>query len=162
MMKIALTHGKVAIIDDADWPLVSQHKWSAIAANRDGRNIIHWYAVAAGPIYMHRLIMAPPRGVHVDHKDNDGLNNARSNLRIATPSQNSANSRHKLGRSGYRGVVQRTPNRWRAIINKQCEPGNVYLGLFPSAEEAARAYDRAAFDRYGEFATLNFPEELAA
>lgn len=163
-MEIALTHGQIAVIDAADFDLVSQHKWSAVAARSKSGRQIGWYALAASdgaPIYMHRLILGAEPISFVDHRDGDGLNNRRANLRPATASQNAANSRLQPSRSGYRGVCQRS-NRFRAIISKDCQPGNVYLGMFATAEDAARAYDRAAFERWGDFARLNFPEEIAA
>jgi len=104
-------------------------------------------------LYLHRVIMAADDGVKVDHRDRDGLNNRRSNLRIATLSQNNANSFRPANRAGFRGVVA-VGKKWRAQIRR--DGARVYLGLYETPEDAARTYDRAAREAHGEFATLNF------
>jgi hypothetical protein len=94
MRKIALTRGFVALVDDEDWPAVSQYKWYCLR-----RHDIP-YAARGGrrgeprTVYMHRQILAPvPPGMHVDHINHDGLDNRRCNIRTLTPSQNSMNRR---------------------------------------------------------------------
>lgn len=90
----------------------------------------------------------------VDHKNGDGLDNRRGNLRPANKSLNAANSRKRSGsHNTLRGAIWRPGDRWEARIQ-----GRV-LGTFRSEEDAARAYDSAAREVFGEFARLNFPEE---
>ena len=84
MRTVALTQGQFALVDDVDWDLISNYKWTATFNKK-------WYAKAhmpAGTIYMHRLIMGTPKGLVVRHNDNDGLNNTRSNMRNVTPREN--------------------------------------------------------------------------
>lgn len=116
--------------------------------------------------YAHRLAWLitygewPPAGMDVDHIDGDKGNNAIANLRLASRSQNAANASglRKNNTSGYRGVsLYRRTGRWDARIF--VEGVTHCLGHHTTAEEAARAYDRAAYKFYGEFAYLNFPEE---
>jgi len=106
--------------------------------------------------FVHRLVFAAFRGDPgdrlVDHRDRQRDNNRLDNLRCATFSQNRANS---AGRAQFRGVC-RLRGRWAAFGAR--ERATVYLGTFPTAEEAAAAYDRHARATYGEFARLNFPE----
>jgi hypothetical protein len=155
--EIPLTQGKVALVDDADYQWLMQWKWYFLARKIGG------YAVrqVRGPhgqilTYMHRVIVTPPAGLQVDHIDGNKLNNVRSNLRIATQSQNCANKPAKEGiTSGYKGVMW-TGTKWGASIRGK------WLGSFAAPEEAAIAYDHAAIQAYGQFAYLNFPQTETA
>jgi hypothetical protein len=108
---------------------------------------------------MHRIILGlkdedPRLG---DHIDGDGLNNIRSNLRVASSSGNAQNRRLSCcSSSGFKGVTWRKRERvWYAQIGYK--DTRKHLGVFSTAEEAARAYDKAALQLFGEFANLNFP-----
>lgn len=156
----ALAAGRVALVDDEDYELVSRHSWCVWVRRQPGKNSGP-YAVTGIPaggtfrnIRMHKLITGWPQ---TDHKDHDGLNNQRSNLRPATQSQNQGNQRPQAGRSSrYKGVGWLTGQRkWRAYI--KIDGKSIHLGLFTSEEDAARAYDFAAIAAWGEFACLNFP-----
>src|ERR1051325_2102075 len=93
MRGVPLTKGKIAIIDDEDYARVVQHRWFASLING------HWYAYhdfrqkngKYKHVSMHGFILAAPRGTHIDHINNDGLDNRKSNLRLATPAQNARN-----------------------------------------------------------------------
>ena len=79
--------------------------------------------------------------------DHNGLNNQRSNLRPCSQGQNNGNSRQRVGRSGFRGVyLKKETLRWAACISP-----HRHLGTYSTQEEAARAYDEAAIERFGEF-----------
>jgi hypothetical protein len=101
--------------------------------------------------------MGEPEGLQVDHEDGNGLNNQRSNLRIASPTQNQGNARRrKDNTSGYKGVSwYRRTNKWKAHI--RVDKKLRHLGYFIDLTDAARAYDAAALEHFGEFAHLNFP-----
>lgn len=160
MIEIPLTLGKVALIDDADLPLVQDRKWHAF------RDRGRWYARASsshrGPkVRMHRLIL--PGVPLVDHKNGDGLDNQRHNLRPATEGENHVNRPKSRGVSRFKGVwwSSRT-RRWGACfsINDRTR----HLGQFASEEDAARAYNAAVLAQWGEFAWLNVlpPKEAQA
>jgi hypothetical protein len=104
---------------------------------------------------MHRLIMAPPAGLCVDHINHDGLDNRRCNLRICTQRENSSNMRaHRDSNSPFKGVCyEKAFSRWRASIG--FKGVTIYLGIFPSEIDAALAYNEAALKYHGEFACLN-------
>lgn len=150
---IPLTQGKVALVDAVYAERVLLHRWSAVRQDNN------WYAQTAvngTTAYLHRVVMDAPLGVQVDHKDGNGLDCRRANLRFAQPAQNIANSRlRKDSISGYKGVQQRTATTWRARIRYQGQ--TIFLGTFTTPEDAALAYDASARFLYGEFARTNFP-----
>ena len=150
--------GRVARVDDGDYELVMRYHWHVHEAARKGRPTGP-YARAkpgrgSGGFFMHTLITGWPR---VDHKDHDGLNNQRYNLRPATNSLNMANKRPRIvASSAYKGV-ERRKNRWIASIRVD---GHLsYLGSFDDEADAARASDAAAAVTWGGYAYLNFPHD---
>lgn len=157
MKEIPLTQGKVALVDDEDFEYLNQFKWCALR----GRNV--WYAVRAGEsslIYMHRLILRLAGDLDGDHRDGDGLNNQRGNLRISTKAKNARafQTPRQNKTSQFRGVCKRSDcNRWRAKIRFNYQ--HILLGLFITEEDAARAYDRKAIELGFTKEALNFPDE---
>jgi hypothetical protein len=154
---IHLTRGRHALVDSTDWPgLTSFGKWHAHRAFT-GREL--YYAAnkrqSSGRTFMHNLLIEVPAGMVPDHKNGNRLDNRRGNLRPATRSQNRTNCRQP-NRTGFRGVRRQTNGTYQAMIGSKGR--HVGLGTYKTAEEAARAYDRAAKERFGEFAALNFPE----
>jgi len=160
--RIPLTQGKFALVDVADYDRVARYKWQAM------RHRNTYYAVRSvrqgrAPrlaIMMHRFILniTDPH-TKVDHGDMDGLNNTRSNIRVATIGQNNCN-KEKMpnNKSGYKGVWwHKRHQKWYACIRKDHKA--IFLGLFHDVIEAARAYDVAALKYHGEFARLNFTQE---
>lgn len=111
---------------------------------------------------MHRRVMEHmigrklSRSEEVDHQDGNGLNNVRSNLRVATKSQNQANRRvSSLSGSGYKGVYfRKSTGRYTVYI--KCGDTTRHIGVFNTVEEAAYIYDQWALQIYGEFARTNF------
>lgn len=159
---ISLSQGYVALVDESAACLVEGRPWH-IEKKKGGL----LYAISRHKraiVWMHRLILGVPDGVLVDHRDGNGLNNRRSNLRPATKTQNAQNSRPSLGfTSRFKGVGwYRGRNRscWRARI--RVDGTQIHLGIFDSEEEAARCYDAAALRLFGEFARLNFPSPQEA
>jgi hypothetical protein len=150
----------VVRIDRQDAHLLQEHGWSV----RRAKKTFYVYRIlsTAGNMtteYLHRRILSVVDRRQVDHRDRDGLNNRRVNLRIATPSQQGANSCGR--RAGFKGVFfddstsQRRP--WRARIKVNGIKHN--LGRYETEASAAEAYDEAALDYFGEFARINFGAE---
>lgn len=153
---ITLTRGQVAIIDCADYERLSRWNWVAQFSDATGS----YYARRTGPmvngrpgkcIHMHREVIGPEAGPHVDHINHNTLDNRRANLRSALPGQNFRNVGIRATNvSGFRGVwINKTNNTWRAAI---VVDGTHYnLGTFKTAEEASAAYEAKAKILHGEF-----------
>ncbi len=161
MKKIPLTRGKFALVDDEDFEWLSEFKWYCSSCTQSG--VTRFYAARNMKIYgkprtrsMHRIMIGVPN-LQVDHKDGNGLNNQRENLRLCTQSQNLANQvNHKHG--GFKGVhFMKSFNKWHAYINKERRRFN--LGYFDYAVDAAISYNEKAKELFGEFANLNIIPE---
>jgi hypothetical protein len=157
MKEISLPKNLIAIVDDEDFEFLTSRKWNIT------KGLKTYYAVRNTSVngntfteVMHRLIMkVSDSSVFIDHIDGNGLNNQKSNLRIATRSQNNANRlAKKNGTSKYLGVCRiKNRDRFQANITKD---GKQYaLGYFTTEEAAAKAYNEAAIRLHGEFANLN-------
>jgi hypothetical protein len=159
VIEVEMRQGLVALVDVADYSLVlAAGPWRAVRSHRtsyaqhsvrlpDGRRTGR---------YMHTLLTGWPL---VDHKNGDGLDNRRDNLRPATAEQNNQNKRlYRNNRVGLKGV-SRDRCGWRARITVAGSTRN--LGMFDSPEKAALAYDLAAIEHFGPFARLNYPAGAA-
>ncbi|TXH58878.1 MAG: HNH endonuclease [Desulfurellales bacterium] len=145
--EIQLTKGFTTIVDDDDYEWLSQWQWHAHQSRRD------WYACRSQAVdgggqitvRMHRLILGAPDGMVVDHINRNSLDNRRSNLRIATRTENLRNGRSPSGWRYPKGV-RLIEGHWIAYV---C------LGRFDTKEQAAAAYDEAAKTLWGEQVYLN-------
>lgn len=159
MKYIPLTRDKVAIVDDEDFDKLNKHNWYAF---KDGNT---FYAARSTPLpngtwrltLMHRVILGLKRDdkLRTDHRNHNGLDNRRKNLRVCTNAQNTHNSRpHKHSSSRYKGVSWcAVRGKWLAQI--KTPQRHINLGRFTSEMEAAEAYDAAALQHFGEFAYIN-------
>ncbi len=154
MKTIPLTQGKVALVDDEDFEQLNQHKWCVSKAPNTH------YAYRGNGILMHRKILGLKRGdgIDSDHKDGNGLNNQRYNLRRCSRKENIHNQRiqQRPKTSQYKGVNWDKRDRfWRTQIKLNGK--SLHIGCFKNEVDAALAYDRTAKRLFGEFAFLNFP-----
>lgn len=159
MKTITLTQGQVALVDDADFKWLSRWKWYTWQSpTRPGL----FYAVRQArcrngtqrTVRMHSVIS----GLRItDHRDNNGLNNQRRNLRPTTRATNKQNGikRRKMT-SQYKGVCWIQSHAcWHAQIKRTGR--TQHLGFYQDEIKAAQAYDAAARRYFGEFARTNFP-----
>jgi hypothetical protein len=170
MREVHLSQGKVALIDDCDYDAVSRYKWYA-------KRMSGTYYAARNErvkdkrrtLLMHVFILEST-GALVDHKDGNGLNNTRGNIRVCTVSENTRNRRGNLNASSkYKGVakfehkVTRVTTsgriikyfylRYAAVI--QADGKIIRLGKYKTEVEAAAAYNVAAIKYHKDFARLN-------
>ena len=154
--QIRLNRGLFAMVDEADVEQLNKFKWSADNTTPT-RTYARRYGSGNKKIAMHRQIMNAQPGQIIDHINGNGLDNRRCNLRFVTHRENSINSIRRQSNTGYRGVW-RKPRKSGGYAYKAsiCNFGVITrLGTFDTAEEAARAYNRAAQELHGEFAWLN-------
>ncbi len=141
-----LTGKYFAIVDDDMYDYLMGRNWFVRLVR--GKPYVY-----SSKILLHREVMGiMDSKVFIDHKDRNGLNCQKGNLRICTNSQNQANKASRpRSSSKYLGVHwHKNGNKWRAKVK------NISLGLFEIEEDAARAYDAKAKEIHGEFANLNF------
>ena len=154
MIKVPLTRGQVALIDDIDANQVLPFSWFAVPREKSRT----FYAVRQQKmdgvsrfIPMHRWILGiDDPAIEVDHRNHIGTDNQRSNMRICTHAQNVCNRR---GWSGKPKGVRKRDRRWEARIRVHGK--ELYLGGYSTELEAAMAYNAAAKNHFGEFALLN-------
>lgn len=164
VVRLPLNGGHRTLIDKEDWSRVAPFTWYV---KRDRNGYLYVAATVADDacprglreVRLSRFILGVRDSRLVDHKNRDTLDNRRTNLRVATNAQNMGNQvrrrANKLSRfKGVSRIERLKANPWTAQIRTD---GKLkHLGCFPEEEAAARAYDRAAKEVFGEFAALNF------
>lgn len=155
---IPLTRGKFALIDAADFDLIRGYKWycDVSQAGKHYARCGFWQEGKVKSLRMHRLILGVPTETEVDHRNGDGLDNRRRNLRVATTSDNNCNRVSGRRKSPYRGLYLNRHGKWTA----RCKKNGLTRksASFGCPEDAARAYDQMAREMHGAFAFINFPE----
>ena len=146
MKQILAIDGTPILIDDEDFEQLSAYRWRILKGKKGG---IYAHTCKHRPVLMHRMLISVPQGKCIDHINGNGLDNRRSNLRVATLSQNQMNRGvQKNNKSGVKGVYF-SQGKWRAQIksNKRY----LFIGTFSTRELAAAAYQKAAIELHGEF-----------
>jgi hypothetical protein len=154
MKEINLSNSPLkALVDDEDFEILNQFLWHKMVVRKGeliyAKRTTHIKGKPMG-MFMHHFAMQC-FGSKVDHKDGNGLNNQKSNLRFCSDSQNQANQKlRKDNSTGFKGVTLcRQTKRFRVKV------GKVWVGRFPTKEAAANAYDEAAIRIFGQFAKTN-------
>lgn len=153
--KLKLMQGDVALVDAEDYERVAQYSWWVKA---HPKRVVKYAAGKVGNklVTLHRFILNAPKGKQVDHKNHNGLDNRRSNLRLCSHSQNiHRRNMMKVNKtSKYKGVHRyKNGNCWCSAI--RVDGKRMFLGYFDCEKEAARKYNAAAKKHFGEFAWLN-------
>jgi len=153
-----LNSDKLMKVDDEDYEELSKHKWWF-----NNKGYPHTYIYVDNKrtsIFMHQILIKPPKGLQIDHIDRDKLNNQRDNLRIATQSQNNMNRiKQKNTSSKYKGVSwHKEHKKWRAYITFKDK--YIHLGYFTNEDDAGRAYNKRAKELFNKYANLNIIMEF--
>jgi len=150
---IKLTRGELVTVDDHWFPILSRYPW-----HKSVKGYAQRCQFPGTSIMMHQIIAMTPKSMQTDHINGNKLDNREENLRICTNSENSRSRIRKAApKSGFIGVTLHKGGKYEAkiMVNYKAK----YLGLFTTAEEAAKAYDNAARELHGEFAKQNFRDE---
>jgi hypothetical protein len=156
--RIPLSRGYVAMVDAADFSLLSTSDWCA-HCTKHSIYPVRKVQTSRGKrlLFMSRYLLGldfdDPR--IANHRDGNSLNNRRENLRIATKHENTWTIRRRPpSKSGFIGVIwNKWKKRWQARIRRD---GKLrHIGWFPTKEAAAEAYDQAAIAQRGDFAITN-------
>ena len=169
MQSVTLRCGSSVIVDECDAALFDLYTWYVRpAAGKNKSYVVRVDVVGRRKyrtIYLHRSIASAQDGDIVDHINGDTMDNRRENLRIVSATQNATNQKKKrtnsLGgecSSAFKGVfldkkVKKNP--WRAAIRGP-NGERIHLGMHPTQEAAALAYDRASLELHGEHGLRNF------
>jgi hypothetical protein len=155
MKELELTQGQVALVDDIDYDYLSQWKWCA-AWEYNGFRATRGVYLPNGKHTTLRIhtVIAERMGIDpklIDHKDQNPLNNCRSNLRAATGTQNQHNrGAQKNSGTGVKGVCfVKKAGKYMAQIR---DKGNqYYLGCFDTIPEAASVVQKKREELAEEF-----------
>jgi len=161
--RIDLGEGQWTIVAPQDFYWLNNFKWCVVGCDERmyaARVVRKIEFGRLKTVYLHRVIMSAPKGLLVDHRNNNGLDNRRNNLRLATHSQNMINRPKTKSPTTSRFVgvyFDKDRSKWvaRIHLNNKC----IWLGRLDNEIDAAKAYDKAAKQYHGDFARLNFPEE---
>jgi hypothetical protein len=145
MAELKTARGDVVLIDDEDLGIVGRR---AVFLSKDGYPSI---AKNNSRVELHRLLMGCPKGLIVDHINRNRLDCRRKNLRLTDAIGNSRNRSKQSGTSSrFKGVTwNKDVCKWQVLVR------GVYVGIFNSEEDAARAYDNKASSEYGPLACTN-------
>lgn len=146
---VMCSRGSLIKVSNCDYDKVKDIIWTS------SRGYLHNSAYGS----LHRFILDAPKDMVVDHISRDISDNRRENLRICNHRENLLNSKSERGISSYKGVqFNKRHNKWTASITFM---GKTFrIGTFTDEIEAAKAYDKKAKELFGEFAYLNFPDDV--
>lgn len=150
MKQLFVRNGKIALLDDEDFLKVKDISWHT---DRDGYFV---HEQTHGPnILLHRMILGldvfQKDKRQVDHINGNSADNRKKNLRICSQAQNVCNRAKAAKNHGYKGVRVGKTFRAYITVNKK----QIHLGVYKNAEDAARAYNKAAIFHFGQYARIN-------
>lgn len=158
-MKLPLKNKDFTVeIDDDDFRVVGGLNWYCIKAGR-GHRYAGWYFKdrdgKESLLLMHRVLFSLQHGdkMEVDHRDRNGLNNKRENIRLCEHKENMRNRKiSKANKCGLKGVYA-SGNKWRAEIKFNGK--KIHIGCFSTKEDAHDAYKKSASELHADFARFS-------
>lgn len=155
MVEVTLPCGIITFVDAE---IAASFDWDTAKVHHTHGQSYVYFVIKRKLKYLHRLIKGSPKGMIVDHRDRNSLNNTGANLRICTHGQNSANSVKKR-KFGYKGISlksKKRPSEKDKFLATVCFQGKYYRSKgFDTQREAALAYDEIALKHQGEYACTN-------
>jgi hypothetical protein len=152
MKYIKLNCGYRAIVDNEDFEKLKKYKW-VISGGINKRYAVFWKRGKS--FIMHRIISNTPKHLQTDHINNNGLDNRKLNLRMATFNQNQHNrTKQRNNTTGYKGVVFLKKYK-KYIARIKYKGKSIYLGHYETARKAGLAYNKASLKYFGEYSHLN-------
>lgn len=153
MKTIELLHGELALVSDEDYENLVQFNWSLTPSGYVRRTKPE---AMKGCVYMHHDVVGhAPVGFEVEHIDQNKRNNQRCNLTFISKQLNQQRKNSGRNTTGFVGIKHELrTGKWTAQIRLNDKAK--HLGTFKTPEDAAKAYDDAAFATYGLSAKLNF------
>lgn len=155
MKKIKLTQGMFALVDDMDFEYLNQWKWHYNKGRGQGRaqrSTSRKSIEGKTSIFMHRIIMNVPKDMQIDHKNGNGLDNRKENLRVCTNMENNRNKGiARKNTSGVTGISwNKNYEKWHTYI--KINNKFIFLGYFGDKEIAIQIRKQAEKQYFGEFA----------
>lgn len=157
-MKLLYTvSGHEILVSDKDYKKVSLYRW--YLERKKNTNYVKTHSLYMGKVrwfYIHQLILGTVACGHklqIDHKNHNGVDNRRKNIKIVTHSDNIKNRRKHRGASIYTGVSKHSNNKWLARININGKQKSI--GVFINEIDAAKAYNKAALKTGNKFYMIN-------
>ena len=165
MKTIPLTRNYFTKVDNEDYKKFASFRWYAAFDKREKKNRACRKVKINGKWsteHLARVIMKAPKGIYIDHINQNTLDNRRCNLRFCNESTNQMNmKRRKDNISGYKGVSWfKSSKAWYTSITKNGT--RYYFGPYRSKIKAALKYDELAKELFKEFAKLNFPKRKSS
>lgn len=158
MIELSLANSEKKAFVDNDFFYLSNSKWYL---DKKGNNPLHYAkaSIDGKRVFLHRLVLNAKKGQMIDHKNNNGLDCRKDNLRLCTNRQNIANSRPQKNKtsSKYKGVTfcttEKRIKRWKVYCEYDKKP--IYVGRFHTEKEAVESYNKKAKELWGDFAYQN-------
>ena len=149
-------------VDDEDFERVKKYSWHLTKTGYVRTNYTYASGIR-GPLYLSRFVLGIVEqnlDIEINHKNRNKLDNRKENLEKCSHIRNMWNIGPSIGKKLKGSFFHKQSGKWQSYIMYKYK--KIYLGLFSSELDAAKAYDRAACYYYGEHAYLNFPEEVRA